>query len=177
MMLSAEALRLAAVRRTALFAAWRRHQIIMYASLERAVEAYKQLVTDQSPWPISFVPKQTYVQTGTKIYMVLSEDQPASSPGAFWSMNTIPSQSHIRERLAVKSSWKKDLSRVVEYQVVKPLPAVIGPVGPQIDHRENRFLPGGGTQGCFDIPEGHTRIEYLKILRVSRIAGGRRDHT
>ena len=65
----------------------------------------------------------------------------------------------------MKSNWKPDIDRVVQYQVKKgvELPAQIGPIGPQIDLEADRYLPGGANQIELLAPR-NKRIDYLEII-------------
>ena len=78
-------------------------------------------------------------------------------------MDPITSQAYVRNDLAVKTDWKPSVDRVVTYEVVTPLPATVGPVGPQVE--PGNFLPGGGQQVQMNVP-GPDRMSYLKVVSV-----------
>ncbi|MEO7779457.1 MAG: hypothetical protein ABIY63_18175 [Fibrobacteria bacterium] len=63
----------------------------------------------------------------------------------------------------IKEGWKPDIDRVATYEVIKPFPGQKGPVGPQIDEKSKRYLPGGGDQVKMLVPE-KDRMNYLKLV-------------
>lgn len=69
--------------------------------------------------------------------------------------------------LAVKSDWKPEFERVVQYRVKEgvELPVQVGPVGPQIDVQVYKYLPGGASQIQM-LVEPANRMDYLDIVSV-----------
>jgi hypothetical protein len=74
----------------------------------------------------------------------------------------------VRDYLAVLVEWKPAVERVVTFEVVKPLDVKTGPVGPQVDPRLCRLLPGRWSQFQMQVP-GTDRMTYLKIVEVRPI--------
>lgn len=67
--------------------------------------------------------------------------------------------------------WKEDVGKVVQYRVKDgmELPALEGTVGPQIDLKVDQYLPGGGKQFQFVLPEGKTLMDYVDIVSIRSI--------
>lgn len=86
--------------------------------------------------------------------------------GGFGTVDEIPNKSYVRNELAVKKDWKEDLDRVVTFEVTKPLPVLLGPVGPQIDEKTNSYLSGGGSQIAMQV-NPKKRGDYLKVKSVT----------
>ena len=74
----------------------------------------------------------------------------------------------LREDLAVRTDWKPAVDRVVTYEVVRPLPVKIGPIGPQVDPKLCVLLPGRWSQFQALVEKGTLR-SYLKVLEVRAI--------
>lgn len=84
----------------------------------------------------------------------------------FGTVDVIPNKSYVRNELAVKEEWKEDIDRVVTFKVTKPLPVLLGPVGPQVDKKTNTYLPGGGTQIAMQV-NPKKRGDYLEVASVT----------
>lgn len=166
---SRETLEANARKKAEIYQQWKQDVGGQYHSLEEQAESFKELISNQSPWPAGYTPKNEVLPVGTKMYMAMSPGQPPTSPGGFGTLDKISDVNAVRDRLAVKSAWKKEISHVVEYEIFKPLPVRSGPVGPQIDHRAGIYLPGKGSQVNFDIPSGNSRMDYLKVVQVNQI--------
>ena len=164
---SPDTLASAAKNKTEIYQAWKKDVGSHYKTVEESVEAFRVLVRDQSPWPAGYIPNQATLSPGTRVFMAMSPGQPNTSPGSFGTRSKISDQMDVRNKLAVKSAWKNEISHMVEYEVIKPLPVKEGPVGPQIDHRSGKYLPGKSDQVNFDIPKGVSRMDYLKIVKVT----------
>jgi len=137
-----------------------------HLSIEEASISYIKLIEKQSPWPEGFIPDKKTMKQGKSFQMALDNAQPLTSPGRFGTTDNITSVDYVRNKLAVKSNWKKDCGKVVEYRVKKgmELPVQSGPVGPQIDLNADKFLPGGGTQIFIDLPEGANIMDYIEVV-------------
>ncbi len=86
--------------------------------------------------------------------------------GGFGTTDEIPNKSYFRNQLAVKEEWKEELDRVVTFRVIKPLPILLGPVGPQVDAKTNTYLSGGGSQIAMQI-NPKKRGDYLDVISVA----------
>jgi hypothetical protein len=139
-----------------------------FKTSQKAALAYQDLIKQQSPWPIGFIPIAVTILPGGEFNMAYEPGQNIEWIGGFGTEDEITSKSYVRNDLAVKVAWKSDLDRVVKFKVVKPLPAFIGPVGPQIDEKSGKYLKGGGSQIAMDVP-GRKRSEYLDIVSVTEL--------
>ncbi len=164
--ISKKALSQAAKKKAELYRAWKDDVGSNYSGVESQVEAFKELVKNESPWPDGFTPKSMVLPVGTKIYMAIAPTQSPTTPGGFATQTPIADKASVRRDLAVKLLWKSDIGSAVEYEVIKPLPVRQGPVGPQIDQYSRTYLPGGLDQVNIDIPRGESRMNYLKIVDV-----------
>ena len=63
---------------------------------------------------------------------------------------------------------KPAVDRAVTYEVIKPLPVLIGPIGPQVDPGTCRLLSGRWSQFAMQV-EPNTRMQYLRVLAVRPI--------
>ncbi|WP_270180272.1 hypothetical protein [Alkalihalobacillus sp. CinArs1] len=139
------------------------HHKNVFINSTQASSAYKELIARQSPWPHQYEPIKTTLKPGTRFEMALGSGQPVNRPGGFGTFNKIDDTRFVREILAVKESWKPDLSKVVTYEVIEELPVNKGRVGPQIDENTNKYLPGGGTQVEM-LVSPKDRMKYLKVV-------------
>ena len=73
-----------------------------------------------------------------------------------------------RSNLAVKEDWKPDINRVNTYEVIKPLLANIGEVGPQVDILLNRYLAGGSDQLEMRVSPSE-QIRYIKLMNTRKV--------
>ncbi len=140
-----------------------------YASDGEADAAYQALLSQQSPWPVWHQPNIVTLPAGLRFEMALSPGQGTDRPGAFGTFDRIPDVRFVRFSLAVKTEWKPRIDRVVTYEIVEPLPADTGVVGPQIDVPANLYLPGGGSQFEMKVPAadraGHLRVVAVRPIR------------
>lgn len=139
-----------------------------FATRADAAAAYRQLYTSQNPWPHGHTPHATTLPVGTQFQMAMSPGQPSNRPGGWGTTDHVPDQNYVRQNLAVTEQFKPDLERVVTYEVTQPLPANVGPVGPQIDHATGAYLPGGGSQLQMTVPPAD-RMNYLKVVSENPI--------
>ncbi|MDR0299913.1 MAG: hypothetical protein LBI13_07560 [Streptococcaceae bacterium] len=132
---------------------------------------YNTLVKDQSPWPKDFVPKASELKSNDTFEMALSKGQPVNRPGNFaTNSNTIENVDYVRNNLAVRSDWKPNIDRVVQYKVKEgmTLPVKEGPVGPQIDLTTNTYLKGGANQYQIAV-DNKDIMKYLDVVSVRNI--------
>lgn len=139
-----------------------------YSNSTEASASYNKLKTGQSPWPENFVPPEATILPGQKVNMAMSPGQSSTRPGGFATFDDIPDVNYVRNDLAVKSDWKPSVDRVATYEVIKPLPVKIGPVGPQIDASASKYLPGGGAQVEMLVPPAD-RMNYLRLVTENPI--------
>jgi hypothetical protein len=100
--------------------------------------------------------------------MALAPGQGTDRPGAFGTFDRIPDIRFVRFALAVKEEWKPEIDRVVTYEIVSPLPADTGVVGPQIDVPAGYYLPGGASQFEMKVPAAE-RAGHLRVVAVRPI--------
>ena len=137
------------------------------ANPSQNVDDYIELVRGQSPWPKGYVPKYKTLKSGDMFEMALSPGQEDFEPGGFATeLGTIKNVDYVRQKLAVKIDWKKEIDRVCVYRVKDgaSLPVQIGPVGPQIDLRLDQYLSGGASQKEFLLPREIDKMDYLDIV-------------
>ena len=143
--------------------AWSADQRWRYRSDEEADTAYRTLLGCESPWPEWHQVNVVTLPRGLRFQMALAPGQPADRPGAFGTFDPIPDVEFVRRSLAVKQAWKRAIDRVVTYEVVAPLSADVGTVGPQIDAETGRYLPGGGSQLQMTVPAAE-RMQHLQVV-------------
>lgn len=139
-----------------------------FASDETATAAYRQLVDGASPWPDWYVPYETTLAPGTRFQMAIAPTQTPDMPGSFGTFDLIRSSADVRDNLAVRLAWKPKIDRVVTYEVVRPVPVKVGPVGPQVDPDNCALLEGRWSQFQALVERG-TFITYLKVVDVRPI--------
>ena len=105
---------------------------------------------------------------GTKFEMAMGEGQPNEMPGGFGTTGHIKDTEFVRSRLAVKEAWKPEIDRINTYEVIRPMPALVGEVGPQVDLVANRYLPGGEFQIEMKIPASE-RGNYIKFIESREV--------
>ncbi|SMF14138.1 RHS repeat-associated core domain-containing protein [Alteromonadaceae bacterium Bs31] len=137
-----------------------------FANSSDASKAYKELKDKQSPWPIGYTPIEATLLPGTEFNMAYEPGQELDIIGGFGTEDVIPDKAYVRNELAVKEAWKEDLDRVVRFRVIKPLPVLLGPVGPQVDKKANSYLPGGGSQIAMQV-DPKTRGDYLEVVSIT----------
>ena len=120
----------------------------LFANASAAAKAYRELIENQSPWPIGFDYKAHVreMKVGETFNMIVDEGK-EDMPGRFATFDEIQDVQYGRQKLAIKDSWKPTLDNVVTYEVKRPFKVYAGPVGPQVDN--GKYLRGGGTQITF----------------------------
>ncbi len=142
----------------------------VYNSAEESANAYMRILREESPWPLDFVPTTTTLEAGEEFSMAISSgyqilEDGTIKPGAFATTDNIPNVDYVRNELAVKSTWKGGIDKVVTFRVKEgmTLPVNLGPVGSQIDEAAGKFLPGGGSQIEMLVPRGDI-MQYLEVV-------------
>lgn len=148
--------------------AWERDNRWRYHDDAEADAAYGRLVARQLPWPEWHQAQIVSLPAGLRFEMALAPGQPPEKPGAFGTFDRIPDARFVRYALAVKTAWKPVVDRVVTFEIVDPLPADTGIVGPQIDGEAGLYLPGGASQLEMKVPAAE-RIAHLRIVAVRPI--------
>ncbi len=100
--------------------------------------------------------------------MALGRLQSSAAPGGCGTFDHIDELSDVRHGLAIREEWKSDVARVVSYQVVKPLSARVGPVGPQLDPASCQLLMGRFSQIELIVPR-HEIMSHLRIIEEQPI--------
>jgi len=149
-------------------AAWWRDNRWRYHDDPEADAAYSRLLDRQSPWPEWHQVQVVTLPAGLRFEIALAPGQPPDRPGAFGTFDRIPDADFVRYKLAVKTAWKPTVDRVVTFEIVDPLPADTGQVGPQIDSDAGLYLPGGASQFEMKVPAAE-RIAHLKVVAVRPI--------
>ena len=165
-----------AERRAAYAGTWElfeRETAGQYASRAESEAAYAHIASG-SPWPQGYVPKPELIKVGKEFNMAMGPIQDVRRPGAFATTADIPSVEFVREDLAVKYAFKKDVGYVQRYRVIKPVMGQSGPIGPQLDKDLGRVLKGGADQTEFlfgDVKDSNgnvvdwvNRMEYLETV-------------
>jgi hypothetical protein len=148
--------------------AWWQEQRWRHASDEAARAAYAALLDQTPAWPDWFVPAESVLVPGTRLQMALAPGQSETHPGGFATFDNILAANDVRQSLAVREAWKPHIDRVVTYEVTRPLPVQVGPVGPQIDPQLCALLPGRWSQAKMLVPDSE-RMEYLRVIAVRAI--------
>ena len=145
--------------------AWWAENRWRYAGDDEAAAAYRRLADEASPWPDWYQPYEAKLPPGTRFQMAIGGAQTPDQPGSFGTFDRIASVADVREDLAVRSDWKPQVDRVVTYEVVRELPVLIGPIGPQVDPGTVRAparalvaIRGAGREGdASKLPQGARR--------------------
>jgi hypothetical protein len=149
-------------------AAWWGDNRWRYHDDAEADAAYARLLNQQSPWPEWHQVRIVTLPVGLRFEMALAPGQPPDKPGAFGTFDRIPDARFVRYQLAVKTAWKPAVDRVVTFEIVDPLPADTGIVGPQIDTDAGLYLPGGASQFEMKVPAAE-RIAHFRVVAVRPI--------
>jgi hypothetical protein len=147
---------------------WLQSNAWRFPSRSDAEQAYVRLAKDSSPWPDWYVPYATELKPGTRFQMAIGGTQTELMPGKFGTFDDIRTIRDVRTKLAVRSDWKPAVDRAVTYEVIKPLPVLIGPIGPQVDPGTCRLLAGRWSQFAMQV-EPNARMQYLRVLAVRPI--------
>ena len=147
---------------------WRADHRWRYATEEAAESAYQALLTRESPWPEWHQSTLVTLPVGLRFEMALAPGQGTDRPGGFGTFDRIEDLRFVRHNLAVKTAWKPQIDRVVTYEIVEPLPADTGMVGPQIDVPANLYLRGGASQFEMKVPASE-RARHFRVVAVREI--------
>ena len=147
---------------------WWAQQRWRYPSDAAAQAAYAALTNGRSPWPDWFVGAQSTLAPGTRFQMAMSPGQAENQPGGFGTFDNIRTVADVRDYLAVLVEWKPAVDRVVTFEVTHALPVQTGPVGPQVDPRLCRLLPGRWSQFQLLVAPAD-RMWYLRVVEVRPI--------
>jgi hypothetical protein len=141
-----------------------------FADDAAAAAAYAALAAtpDPSPWPDWYKPYDTTLPPGTRFQMALAAGQSPDSPGNWGTFDFIWNVRDVRDHLAVRTDWKPSVDRVVTYEVMRPLPVRIGPIGQQVDPKLCALLPGHWSQFQALVEKGTLR-GYLTVVEVRGI--------
>jgi hypothetical protein len=142
---------------------WREWQGWRYSTEAEAQAAYAALVVGQSPWPDWYQPYEKVLAPGTRFQMAVGGDSSAERPGGFGTFDHIGDVAEVRSGLAVKRKWKPVVTGVVTFEVIRPLPVKIGPVGPQVDGGACRLLFGRWSQFEMLVPPAE-RLNYIRKI-------------
>jgi len=134
-----------------------------YSNLQEAKDGYQRVVEIQSPWPDGETPEYKEIPVGTRFEMAMAPGQPDDRPGGFGTLSHIEDKEFVRNNLAVKEDWKPDIDRINTYEVIKPLPANVGEVGPQVDIPADKYLSGGADQIEMKVHPAE-RMQYIKLV-------------
>lgn len=80
-------------------------------------------------------------------WKAIQEGDTSKAFGGWATFDEVPNQSYARNRLALTSDMKADVSYVVEVEITYPINAQVGVVGPQ------GTAAGGGNQLHFLLPK------------------------
>lgn len=146
-----------------------------FATLAERQAAYKHIRTG-SPWPQGYTPVLQDAKVGERVNIAMGPKQVVERPGAFATKSAIPNAEFVREDLAVKYAFKSEISYVHEDEVIKTVPVLRGPIGPQLDTDLGHVLKGGADQIEFKFPDtvvdGNKvfvdRMEYLKPIGLPK---------
>ncbi|MEL6529196.1 MAG: hypothetical protein AAFQ27_04495 [Pseudomonadota bacterium] len=130
--------------------------------------AYTALVKGQSPWPSWFTPSISVIRPGTRFQMAMSKGQRDDQPGGFGTFDEIDTVNEVREDLAVLLAWKADVDRINTYVVTDLMMAHVGPIGPQVDPKACKLLPGRFSQ--FEmLVRRDDRMKYIKFVSSEKL--------
>ena len=150
-----------------------------FATMAERRAAYRH-IRGGSPYPMGFIQAQEDIAVGTRVKIAMGPKQLVEQPGAFAvdaSKTDITSVEYVREQLAVKYLFKPEVGYVQEYEVIKSVPVIKGPIGPQLDLDLERVLKGGENQIEFKFPDiidatGKKiyvdRMDYLKPIGLPK---------
>ena len=143
--------------------------------LNKSAESYIDLIIGQSAWPEGYDSAGNILplKEGDTFYMVLDKKQPTEWPGGWALIDEVPNRAFVRNDMAVKSNWKNDCGKLVQYRI-KPgveLNAEAGPIGPQIDLWTDTYLAGNMNLIQLDLFKGFPRdankLEYIELVEDS----------
>ena len=140
------------------------------ANPNATIDDYFKLVNEQSPWPDGYNPKDHIIKLkeGDTFNMVLDKKQKVSQPGGFGIVNDVPNREFARNDMAIKLDWKDDCGKIATYRVKsgKELNVPSGPIGPQIDLKADKYLPGNTGITQLDLFNGLGRINRTDYIEA-----------
>ena len=140
------------------------------ANPNATIDDYFKLVNEQSPWPDGYNPKDHMIKLkeGDTFNMVLDKKQKVSQPGGFGIVNDVPNREFARNDMAIKLDWKDDCGKIATYRVKsgKELNVPSGPIGPQIDLKADKYLPGNTGITQLDLFNGLGRINRTDYIEA-----------
>ena len=149
--------------------AWAQANLWRYSDPARAAAVFRDLADSPAPssWPDGFPPEATVLPVGTRFQMAVTAAQilPDGTvrPGGWGTFNRVDTVAQARDDLAIRSDFKASLDDVLTFEVIAPLPALIGPTGPQVEPGDCHLLPGGWPQlQMLVLPAD--RMHYLKVV-------------
>lgn len=149
--------------------AWAQANLWRYNDPGRAAAVFRDLADNPAPpsWPDGFPPEAALLTVGTRFQMAVAKGQMQPDgtvyPGGWGTFQRVDTLQQARDDLAISSRFKTTLDYVLTFEVTAPLPALIGPTGPQVEPSDCHLLPGGWTQlQMLVLPAD--RMHYLKII-------------
>lgn len=149
--------------------AWAQAQGWRYADPARAAAVFHDLADSPlpSPWPDGLPPEVMLLPVGTRFQMAVAKGQvlPDGSlrPGGWGTFQRMDTMQQARDFLAIRSDFKPTLDYVLTFEVIKPLPALIGTTGPQVEPGDCHLLPGGSPQLQMLVLPAE-RMRYLTLI-------------
>lgn len=140
-----------------------------YSTKDEAKKAYVDLVKNTPPWPSYMLPSVARLEPGRRFQMAFSKGQTNQQPGGFGTFDKIDSVEEVREDLAVLFTWKKDVDRVVTFEITKPTLVLVGPIGPQVDPVKCKLLHGRYSQFQL-LMAPDQRKDYMKEISQTKLA-------
>jgi hypothetical protein len=153
---------------------WAQANAWRYADAARAAAIFRDLADSPAPssWPDGIPPEATVLPVGTRFQMAVANFQllPDGTvmPGGWGTFRRIDTVAQARDDLAIRSDFKASLDHVLTFEVTAPLPALIGPTGPQVELSDCHLLPGGWMQlQMLVLPAD--RMHYLRVVEIRAI--------
>ncbi|MFA9379379.1 MAG: hypothetical protein ACERKZ_21935, partial [Lachnotalea sp.] len=140
----------------------------MTANPNGTINDYFELVQNQSPWPKNYVPEHQVLSGGDRFNMVLNADAELDELGGWGLVEEVPNINFVNENMAVKSTWKTNLGKVVQCEVNDgvTLEVLKGPIGPQVDLAADKYLTGDLSLTQYDLFNGMGRIERTDYIHA-----------
>ena len=123
-----------------------------YVNRKERLAEYRHIRTE-SPWPRGYRPVLEDAKIGERVNIAMGPKQRVAQPGSFATKSAIPDVEYVRDKLAVKHAFKQEVGYVQEYEVIRTVPTLRGPIGPQLDTDLGRVLKGGPDQIEFKFPD------------------------
>jgi hypothetical protein len=149
--------------------AWAQANLWRYSDPARAAAVFRDLADSATPssWPDGLAPQATVLPVGMRFQMAVAQSQilPDGTvrPGGWGTFSRVDTLRQAREDLAIRSDFKATLDYVLTFEVIAPLPALVGPTGPQVEQSDCHLLPGGWPQlQVLVLPAD--RMHYMKVV-------------